>query len=230
MKKISFIVCLLLMSISMARSQTDKVAIGVNVAGNYAGYIYNKEHQGDTPKSKIGYSAGLSVVVALTSRINIETGLQYDAFNYGVNIVMDPYSPAKTYGKKDYLTLPILFQYEFGPKQMFYVNVGPVVEFNLSHRQRMEFGDNYVANPQGGLSDHLVPAHSSTTDLSYKEHKVVLAMAVGVGMKVPLVKKLDFVWEARFTGDLTNVNNPSETIEQLRLLNFMLKAGLAYRF
>lgn len=229
MKKISFIACLLLVSICMVRAQADRVSIGVNVAGNYAGYIYDKEHQINTPKSKIGYGAALSVVVAVAPRINIETGLQYDALKYGVNVVMDPYSPTRTYGTKDYLTLPILFQYEFGPKQMFYVNVGPVLEFNLSHRQRMEFEDNYVRDPNTGTNG-LIPAFSSTIDLSYKERKVVLAMAVGLGMKVPLVEKLDFVWEARFTGDLTNINNKSEAVEQFRLLNFRLRAGLAYRF
>lgn len=228
MKKILIIPIALLMSIGVARSQSDKVSLGINVVGNYTGYAYGDHGQATRPR--VGYGAGLSVTVAITSRINIETGLQYDAFNSKVDVVMDPFSPAKTYGQKECITLPVLFQYEFGPKEMFFVNVGPALKFNLSHRQRMEFGDNYVLNPGGEHNQGFIPAFTSTSDIGYRERNVTLALIAGVGMKVPLVRKLDFVWEARFTGDITNVNNPDITSDQFRLLNVSLKAGLAYRF
>lgn len=233
MKKILITSVIALLCVNAMAQDRRGVALGVNLTGNITAYTQGtRGNLTEQFKPNVGYGAGLFVTIPVAKRFSIQAEVQYDALRATLDPrpPMIPFMSSRAYSKREYITVPIMLQYEFGKKYRFFVNFGPALKFNLSSRYRLEYDELYFSESTPPVQ--LIPAHTDTQDNRDDEHRMVVALVAGFGMKIPVAKKVDFIWEARLSGDISRVINPNATqwLDHTQALNLALRAGVAYRF
>lgn len=176
-----------------------------------------------------GWGAGGSVNVPFAERFSFQGELQYDRFRSLETGALSNV-PSTDYTVSEAVSVPLLIQYEFGKRRNIFLNFGPELRFNTR-----AFDKTYYS---GG---------SRTTTNLYDCQAIApvsLAFAVGIGMRLPIAKKFDFLWEIRLSSDLTSLSRELDyrwefgqehrydfnDDENFRRLNLAIKAGFAYRF
>lgn len=232
MKKLIITSCLILLCMGIMAQERSEVALGVNLTGNITAYTHETNGASTEQfKPNVGYGAGLFVAIPVADRFNIQAEVQYDALRATLNPTPRniPFRSDRAYSKREYITVPVMLQYEFGKRHKFFVNFGPALKFNLSSLYRLEYDDQYFSE----FTDpaHLIPAHTETTNNRDDEHRIVVALVAGIGMKIPMAKKVDFIWEARISGDISRVRNPNIIyLNGTQAINLALRVGVAYKF
>lgn len=236
MRKNIIIAFLILLCVNVLAQERRGVALGVNLTGNFTAYTAitgRSSSYSEQFKPNVGYGAGLFVTIPVAGRFSIQAEVQYDALRATLNPrpMTMPMMPNRAYSKREYLSIPLMLQYEFGKKHKFFVNFGPALKFNLSSRYNLVYDDRYYSIAPS-MPEVFYPGHSWSMDQREHENRMVVALVAGFGMKIPVAKRVDFVWEARLSGDISRVFNPNNTVylDGTQALNLALKAGVAYRF
>lgn len=174
-----------------------------------------------------GYGVGLFVNVPFAKRFSFQGEIEYDRFK-AIDGNWDGGGSSVYYMVSEAISVPLLIQYEFGKKRNTFLNFGPELRFNTRA---------FNKSPRESPSDYYRYDREAMNPVS-------LAFAVGIGMRLPIAKKFDFLWEIRLSSDLTSLSRELDyrwefgqehrydfnDDENFRRLNLAIKAGFAYRF
>lgn len=234
MKKLIMLSIVALLCLSAMAQDRNGVAIGVNLTGNLTAYtaITDRVVYSEQFRPNVGYGAGLFITIPVAQRLNIQAEVQYDVLRSSLNPrpMTQPMGANRAYSKREYMTVPLMMQYEVGKKYKFFINFGPMLKFSLSSRYRLEFDERYYA--PGSDTPVLYPKHTMILDQKENENRMVFALVAGFGMKIPIAKRVDFVCEARLSGDVSRVIDPNNNyyLNGTQAINLALRAGVAYSF
>lgn len=201
--------------------------VGVNLAGNIAMKTYTDWGRYITAETP-GFGGGVGAYfnIAIAKRFNFQAEVNYDILRHGNGTITPNGEMFDLISIKQYINVPMLFQYK-SPNSMFFLNFGPELRFLLYETTKGKCR-GYFYHLDLERNYHYYEDNNTSY---YKP--VVLAFNVGVGMQVPVTKRLDFVWETRFAFDITS-SVRSKPLTFLGYGNNMysltLRAGVAYKF
>jgi opacity protein-like surface antigen len=156
-----------------AQSKKD-VEFGFNVGYNVAAISTD---DGDTD-SRSTFNAGFAADYFFSTSWSIKGKLIYDRKGYDNEII----NGVRTDIKLDYLTVPVMASWHFGPNKIFYAGIGPYVGFLLSAKDT-----SFDADLKDGVN---------ATDVG---------IAYGFGVKIPVSNKLRLSLELEEADGFTNV-------------------------
>lgn len=187
-KTLLFVIGLLLTSTIFAQNE---IRIGLNTGATLFNFRGNSVVENSD--SKIGFLAGISFEYYMNENISIKTNLNYERKSlsqsggyYDENGIFIEMEANIHY---DYLTLPILFKYEFGNTNNFYVNGGPFLGLLLNAKIK---GDN-----------------SPSDDITSLNKKIDGGLSLGIGTKFQLNSKNILSIELRDNYGLLNISEVS---------------------
>lgn len=231
--KIAFLMVFLY---SLAYGQDSKFAVGFNVTPTITslkGAIkppisFNNGNNGNVPTifygSQYSFSAGLSVEYFVCKHLSIKSGLAYErkgaqTYRYPMDDIIDGYWPPNNMDKKmnfDYLTLPILGSFSTKGKIKFYMDAGIFLGFLVSQKD-------------------IIAADGSNPELINNNYAAVrkldFGLSLGLGLRMPLTKKLLLDFGLCNNTGLINVNKTYLSNDAVLRTNSMgFQFGLKYLF
>ncbi len=185
---IPFLLVLGVTSLSNAQGKGD-VEFGLNLGLNSSSMNVSNSYA--QPKPGNGYNVGFAADYYFSNNWSIKGKLIYD--QKGWNNGFFEYEPGKSYITNydlNYLTLPIMANWHFGPKKEWYLNFGPYAGFLIN-----------AIETNGGVD---VKEVFKTTDFG---------LALGVGLKLPLSDKLKIYFEYDGQAGILNAFKESDGVE-----------------
>lgn len=203
MKKIFLVLSIIVGSLVLAQEKIPGFPITYGVKGGL-----NLSDTSNYWEGKAGFNVGGFVNIPLGSSFSLQPELlysQYGAFDRGNGSVRPIPRDARV--SLDYITVPVMLQYNLGPK--FYFEAGP------------EFG--YLANAKYKYEGTLDSGTERTTDIGSKMNKFNLGLGLGLGFS--LYKNLGM--NVRYVAGLTEAikENQGKTVT-----NNTFQLGLTYKF
>jgi len=136
MKKILVTLLILLgfYSVSHAQRRGD-VQFGVTVGGNLS-YIQDDQYYSSNVLG--GFNAGLSADYYFSRSWSLKVEARYDQKGYGGGTLYDDQGndiADNVNFRLNYVTVPVLASYHFGPNREFYIDLGPYISFLTSARE-----------------------------------------------------------------------------------------------
>lgn len=153
MKTMKRIVCgLLLMLLSGNGLAQSKLKLGFSGGLTYSSFRGNP--QIETLEAGLDFLAGVSFEYQIKERLSIVANLNYDrktaTDNPYVQIIENPDDPA-FYGRvkikfqNQFVSLPVLLKYQFGPNNSLYINGGPFLSYMLKSELSNDY-DNFSSD------------------------------------------------------------------------------------
>jgi hypothetical protein len=175
MKKI-FTTLLLAMGISsLTQAQVAKGQTEFGIGIGYGGAYISTANSSETSKAVGVLNIAASLDHYFSDRWSLKAKVVYDQKGWGNGFIAD-LSTGQTVTNVDYnynyITVPVMANWHFGKTRNWYLNFGPYVGFLLSAEVK-----DYNLD---------VKPYSTTTDAG---------LAAGIGVKIPLSKKLKFFIE-----------------------------------
>lgn len=207
------LIALLFISASVACAQTQmerNVSVGIRGAANIT-YITSFEIC-----PYVGWGAGLNVRVPFSDRFSFYGEVNYDRYVVWSGI----HQAGSTYfvfDNNNYLSVPLMVQYSFGQRKRDYLSFGPTLRFSM--------GAESVA-----YKDFIQRSWREPLDLGNREiYPMVLAINVGYGKLIPVSRRFDFIWECRFSGDITPLYERYHGHKFSHLLNIGFAVSFMYK-
>ena len=188
------------MAISLGYAQSFGVKGGVNVA------TISKEKAWDDTNARIGYYAGLYMHAPVNSVFSIQPEILYNS----VGVKYENGKASHTLGL-DYLSVPIMFQFEPIPK--LFVEAGPQFSF-------------LVGNSDRNKTDNVVTIKKYRNNSNYNSFD--LSGGVGLGFRFN-----NMTIGARYVVGFTDIKKSGSTTwsnDDKQLRNNTLQVGLQYGF
>ncbi|SMC49978.1 porin family protein [Pedobacter africanus] len=167
--------------------------------GFNVGYNLSTVTSGSTTNStfRSAFNAGGFGDYYFSNRWSIKAKLTYDqkGWNDGFITNLNNGQSFKTDYRIDYLTIPVMANWHFGKKRNWYLNFGPYAGFLLNAKETM-----------------------FNTDLKEIMNSTDFGLAAGIGVKIPVAKKLKILLELDGQSGFTDVlkNNQGSTINNSR--------------
>ena len=195
MKKI-FTLCLFSLLSFPLFSQYINSEIGIEVGPSIT-KLDSKPYDKHYHLVRIGYYIGLSYQYNFSKNISLRTGLAFEQKGFSSNnfrsfpdtngiLINEWYRIKETFS---YMTLPVLFRYNFGKKKYF-INAGPYVGFLLSHKYEREKGIKFPAQTEQGTNGF---------------NKIDFGISAGAGFNFPIRSNLKGSLEIRHNAGLYSV-------------------------
>ena len=186
-------------AVSVHAQGKKDVEFGFNVGYN-VGAISTED--GDTD-SRSTFNAGFAADYFFSTSWSVKGKLIYDRKGYDNEII----DGVRTDIKLDYLTIPVMASWHFGPNKIFYASIGPYVGFLLSAKDT-----SFDADLKDGVN-------STDVGISY-----------GFGVKIPVSSKLRLSLELEEADGLSRVVKNNEGFDNWNRrasvnvgVNFLLK-------
>jgi hypothetical protein len=198
MKKIFGLLGIVAMSIVHAQSFGAKGGINISTI--------SKEKSWDDTNAKIGYYAGFYMHAPINSIFSIQPEILYS----NVGVKYDNSKTSHTLGL-DYISAPIMFQFEPIPK--FYVEAGPQFSF-------------LIGNSDRDKTDDVVTIKKYRNNSNYNSFD--LSGAVGVGFRIN-----NITIGARYVVGFTDIKKSGSTTwsnDDKQLRNNAFQIGMQYGF
>jgi hypothetical protein len=196
MKKILTTLLILFSIYSTSFAQTKNTAeFGINVGYNSAGVAYSGSNQ--TSDYTNGFNLGISGESYFSNRWSIKGKLIYDQKGWGNGFLIFP-DGTEVDGVNvhvNYLTIPVMANWHFGRQRNWYLNFGPYAGFLLSANES-----------------------SNSADIKNAFNTVDFGLAFGIGVKIPVSNKMNFIVEYDGQGGVTNIfkDSPDATVQNVR--------------
>ncbi|MGK4568726.1 porin family protein [Flavobacterium sp. 3HN19-14] len=174
MKKLLFGLMALIGTFSAHAQGKKNVEFGFNAGYNAAAISTD---DGDTD-SRSTFNFGFSADYYFSTSWSLKGKLIYDKKGYDNGLT----SGVTTDIKLDYLTVPVMASWHFGPDRIFYANIGPYVGFLLNAKET-----------------------SFENDIKNEVNSTDFGISYGLGVKVPVSDKLRLFFELEEADGLTNV-------------------------
>lgn len=187
-------------TISMVHAQSFGVKGGANIS------TISKERSWDDTNAKLGYYVGLYVHAPVNSIFSIQPEVLYN----NVGVKYDNGKRSHTLGL-DYISAPIMFQFELIPK--FYVEAGPQFSF-------------LIGNSDRDKTDDVVTIKKYRNNSNYNSFD--LSGAVGLGFRIN-----NITIGARYLVGFTDIKRSGSTTwsnDDKQLRNNALQIGMQYGF
>jgi len=187
-------------TISMVHAQSFGVKGGANIS------TISKERSWDDTNAKLGYYVGLYVHAPVNSIFSIQPEVLYN----NVGVKYDNGKRSHTLGL-DYISAPIMFQFELIPK--FYVEAGPQFSF-------------LIGNSDRDKTDDVVTIKKYRNNSNYNSFD--LSGAVGLGFRIN-----NITIGARYLIGFTDIKRSGSTTwsnDDKQLRNNALQVGMQYGF
>lgn len=177
-KSVKFIaVCLFSLACSHLQAQKTKFQIGIEM-GPSLSRLYGNDIVAQHGAFLPNFTGGVFVQKALNSSFSWRTGLQYDRKGattvvQHMDAIGSPLGNLTIQNRFNYVTMPILFQAQFGKKISYFFNVGPYVSYLIS---------------QNEITQGIQKLYSK---LSYIQnyHRFDVGASTGVGLRIPVKAK-----------------------------------------
>jgi len=166
---------------------------GVNASWNSGEKNYDKY------SLNIGPSLGLLVNFRLSPTVSFQTGVSFDRTGYSLKdssdsfnrylITDDAYYYVDTKTSVDYLTIPLLINFQIGDQGRFYINTGPYAGIKLNARCK---GTVFYNSAGQGSYNRYKRTINDDLESAIKDND--FGWLIGGGMSIPIFK--------RFTVDL----------------------------
>ena len=216
-RKQSVLFICLMLAVTTAFSQTNKIDLGAEVGAGRV-YLRGNETFNATYKSTIGFNGGFFLQYNFKKNISIRTGISGETKGASVTWELTDHTGKPTTEVKlltilYYATLPVLIRATFGEKFKFFINGGPYAGY-------------LVMQPD---VQSLVMSLGNHTPLK----KFDMGLASGLGFSIPIKEKAAFSLEVRHNLGLYNIstlqhidNYTLKTNSTNLIVSFTRKLGL----
>lgn len=187
-------------TLSIVQAQSFGVKGGANIS------TISKERSWDDTNAKLGYYVGIYMHAPVNNVFSIQPEVLYNS----VGVKYENSKTSHTLGL-DYISAPIMFQFEPIPK--FYVEAGPQFSF-------------LVGNSDRNKTDHVVTIKKYRNSSNYNNFD--LSGAVGLGFRIN-----NITIGARYLMGFTDIKKSGSTTwsnDDKQLRNNALQIGLQYGF
>jgi outer membrane protein with beta-barrel domain len=182
-KRVLFLIGVFFTSIIYAQ---NGIRIGLNAGATYSKFRGNELIE--NTDAKIDFLIGVSFEYSLKENLSLKTNLNYERKSFvGVKTIGFIPVEIKVTSNFDYLSFPILIEYDFGNSQKLFVNGGPFIGFLLSGKSKA-----------GGFP---------TNDLTSLNKKLDIGLSFGIGKKFYLNDKNNLNVEIRENLGLINISD-----------------------
>ena len=158
----------------------------------------------DDSKSKVGFYGGLFMNAPLAESFSIQPEVIYN--NLGAKV--DAGSNSSSTLNLDYISVPVMFQYNATPQ--FYLEAGPEFGFLVNSSAKLTVGNN-----------------SNTTNID-TDYFNKFNMGIGLGAGFNITNKLGI--NARYVAGLNDVTDNDKWGSDANNKNNNFQVGLAYKF
>jgi len=173
MKKIIILICIFIGIYFSASAQTGKgfefgIQTGVNISTITDG-------QNEPINAKLGLNGGVIGEYYFSDRWSIKTKVTYDpkGWNNGATLLDANGAPANVPNFRfNYITIPLLANWHFGPARDWYINFGPYAGFLTGARETL-----------------------NGTDISGILNNTDIGLSAGLGFKFPIADKIKMFLE-----------------------------------
>jgi hypothetical protein len=146
--------------------------------------------------SRMGYIGGLFGQYNFPRHFSIRTGCYFERKGSSLKLSFvdmngTPVGTMRGRESFDYITVPLLFRYNFGKKINCFVNAGPFVGFLLKQTE---------------YTEALLNIPESTSDRTANFQETEAGVSFGAGINYPVSEKYMFSFEVRNNLGLTNVS------------------------
>lgn len=171
MKKLVFISCFVAL-ISNAGFAQSKVRYGINGALTYSSFSGNP--QIEDFNAGFDFLAGFTFEYQIKDRLSLVAAINYDRKSASeslyTEIIENPddpgfYGDIKITFRNQFISLPILVKYDFGPKNSFYIHGGPFVSYVLKSELSNDYDNATIEGSIKGLDYGLVFGFGKTFKL-----------------------------------------------------------------
>lgn len=171
MKKLVFISCFVAL-ISNAGFAQSKVRYGINGALTYSSFSGNP--QIEDFNAGFDFLAGFTFEYQIKDRLSLVAAINYDRKSASeslyTEIIENPddpgfYGDIKITFRNQFISLPILVKYDFGPQNSFYINGGPFVSYVLKSELSNDYDNATIEGSIKGLDYGLVFGFGKTFKL-----------------------------------------------------------------
>lgn len=175
--------------------------VGYNAATVTSGSMTNTSYRS-------GFNVGAVGDYFFSDRWSIKAKLTYDqkGWDNGYITNLDNGQSFATNYRMDYLTIPVMANWHFGKKRNWYLNFGPYAGILLSSTET-----------------------KLNTDLKEFSTSADLGLALGIGVKIPIAKRVKIIFEADGQGGLTNIFKETDGTT-IRNSRSSLNTGLVFDF
>lgn len=133
MKTERFFLSVMMLLLS-AFASAQNIKVGISAGPVMSNMLAKADGEKETYGQKIGIVAGLAVNAAVTSRLDIQSGLNFLQKGF-----VDKEGEYKLTLSLNYIELPVNVVYHFGEKQnSFFVGLGPTVAMGISGKLRLK--------------------------------------------------------------------------------------------
>jgi Outer membrane protein beta-barrel domain len=209
MKKIIFAIFSLVFFQNFVSAQRD-FRIGIFGGATYSSHKGTNSILDNTDGSFVHATGGFSVEYVINEKFSIKTGLGFEKkridyfaqttfgyFDQSGMFVTEPVE-IETKNEYNYLTIPLLVKYNFGPKKSFFANLGSYMSIQTNHEKGTTF--NYTNSGNSSFMSESGYNFPLSHALSSKEYGVSL----GLGKSFVINKKNKISFELRNNFGLTN--------------------------
>ncbi|MFD0750473.1 porin family protein [Mucilaginibacter calamicampi] len=186
MKKLLITLIAVLGICSFAQAQKSKgVEFGAGIG--YNGSTILSEHN-DRAEIRSGFNAALSIDKYFSDKWSLKVKAIYDQKGSNKSEVIDDDIVGFADISAHYISVPVMANWHFGKTRNWYLNVGPYAGFLLDAERSITYlGVKYPRS------------------MTSQFNKVDAGLAYGVGVKLPLSKKLKFYVELDGQNGVTNI-------------------------
>ncbi len=209
MKRILYTILTIVFCQNFVTAQSD-FRIGIFGGATYSSHKGTNSILDNTDGSFVHATGGFSVEYVINEKFSIKTGLGFEkkridyfaqttfgSFDQSGMFVSEPVE-IETKNEYNYLTIPLLVKYNFGPKNSFFANLGPYTSIQTNHDKGTTFNyTNSGASSFMSESGYNFPLNHA---LSSKEYGISL----GLGKSFVIKNKNKISIELRNNFGLTN--------------------------
>lgn len=224
-KTITFLLVLFILTIGMKTfGQVYKFEIGIEGCPSFISMRGFDLDDSSFRKTDLGFSAGLFFQYNFNKIISLRTNISYERKGdkigtakhiYYLNFDPNPTEIDKTVELRyEYLTLPILVRLNFGKKIKYFVNAGPYFGYLIKDSEIIKW-DNHP---------------SIVGDFTWLDKRYDIGISTGLGLSVPIEKKIAVSLEVRDNLGLLNISAVpvwNNGTNKTNSLNFLF--GITYK-
>ncbi len=196
MKKKYLIIALIILSSNFIFAQDFSIGLKDGVSwSSISGRFDYKNFTQTQIKNRVGHSFGLMLNYKTNSFITLQMEINYEnkGFDFHSNVMMDGFSYLGNFNI-NYITTPIITNFEIGKKVKYYGYAGIYMSLLIK-------AENYTSTSVIYYPDLIVSDKSY--DPTNEFNKYEFGGLLGVGIKIPLCEKVEFVIDTRYNIGLT---------------------------
>ena len=236
MKKLKAILIIMLFVVSnIAYAQRISIGIKDGISRSDIRFQYkdfDDSYYFQVNNLKGGRNFGLVLNYQITNFFSIQSELYHSEKGFEFNLCTDLDGAPGVFGnyKMTYITIPLLANFEIGKSFKFYGYGGLYMSFLNSARNQI----TVTSNASSYLRQYDY-SYDPTSEL-YKNESGAL---VGLGVKIPLCKKVQFLIDTRYETGLTKAVNENAEFGDYHVIgafkdvynrSFSVNLGIFYRF